>query len=656
MFADQLGMLRARRGAARRVRGSRRAARSPTSSGGTCSSSSTSAATTGGCSPPPSGRRPRARSCSPSPTAALSPLATVAKASFAVSAVGAGPFDSHVGTLALVNALVTGVAARLRTSATDRLDRVESAWQAARRARRLLYRRSAARATCVPTATPPNGMVCSRRPPRLGRGRGHARGPAARPPTRPSRPARCSPSRPSTCAAWAATCSRSCTTDARHRRPRSTRPGAPAAEPIPTALRAEGHTVMPFRGDVRSGRRCRAASTGGSRCTSASAACRSADVLAPAIALRRATASRPRRCWPRWPPARRRGRRRRTTTAEAARSAPASWSAGPAWPARCGAIAARRPRRRSTTASSATGLLALGDGEYTRRRPRHAAGRLGRRRSRVDAWGHDVWTVPPQLAGLPHARGGAWIAEGLAAARRPRRRAPGRTCSSRRRGWPGYDRLDVLHDARRRRGAARARAGSPPAAPPSTRRPQRLAAGPRRAAARSTCAPSTRDGMGVSLIQSNAAGFGAPRLVAPATRHLPAQPGHRLLARARPPGRVRRRAPPAAHPLPRARHRARRRARARSLGTMGGDSQPQVLLQLLARLLRHGSPPARDRCPRWVLGAPSSTGFNTWDNADAVRVDPRARHARLVARRAACPRGHPVVVAPTSPPGSGTRT
>ena len=61
----------------------------------------------------------------------LSPLAALASISFVVAAEGAGPFDSHVGTLALANALVTGVAARLRRPATDRLDRVESAWQTA---------------------------------------------------------------------------------------------------------------------------------------------------------------------------------------------------------------------------------------------------------------------------------------------------------------------------------------------------------------------------------------------------------------------------------------------------------------------------------------------------------------------------------------------
>jgi DNA-binding MurR/RpiR family transcriptional regulator len=62
---------------------------------------------------------------------ALSPLATGAAVSFTASVTGAGPFDSHVGLLALANALLGGVAARLRRSATDRLDRVESAWRAA---------------------------------------------------------------------------------------------------------------------------------------------------------------------------------------------------------------------------------------------------------------------------------------------------------------------------------------------------------------------------------------------------------------------------------------------------------------------------------------------------------------------------------------------
>ena len=59
----------------------------------------------------------------------LSPLAAMADRTFTVAAAGAGPFDSHVGTLALANVIVAGVADRLRAVATDRLDRVEGAWR-----------------------------------------------------------------------------------------------------------------------------------------------------------------------------------------------------------------------------------------------------------------------------------------------------------------------------------------------------------------------------------------------------------------------------------------------------------------------------------------------------------------------------------------------
>ena len=61
----------------------------------------------------------------------LSPLARRATVAFTVAAEGSGPFDSHVGELALVNALVAGVAARLRAAAAGRLDAIESAWAAA---------------------------------------------------------------------------------------------------------------------------------------------------------------------------------------------------------------------------------------------------------------------------------------------------------------------------------------------------------------------------------------------------------------------------------------------------------------------------------------------------------------------------------------------
>lgn len=60
----------------------------------------------------------------------LSPVAACAQRTLVVTAAGAGPFDSHVGTLALMNVLVAAAAIRLRHMATDRLDRSEAAWLA----------------------------------------------------------------------------------------------------------------------------------------------------------------------------------------------------------------------------------------------------------------------------------------------------------------------------------------------------------------------------------------------------------------------------------------------------------------------------------------------------------------------------------------------
>jgi DNA-binding MurR/RpiR family transcriptional regulator len=69
-----------------------------------------------------------------SPLAAMTggqPARSHGGVTFTVAAEGAGVFDSHVGTLALANALVTGTAARLRRTAARRLDAVEAAWRAA---------------------------------------------------------------------------------------------------------------------------------------------------------------------------------------------------------------------------------------------------------------------------------------------------------------------------------------------------------------------------------------------------------------------------------------------------------------------------------------------------------------------------------------------
>lgn len=60
----------------------------------------------------------------------LSPIAARAAVTFLVTAGSEGPFDSHVGTLALLNLIAARAAVDLRASAADRLATIESAWRA----------------------------------------------------------------------------------------------------------------------------------------------------------------------------------------------------------------------------------------------------------------------------------------------------------------------------------------------------------------------------------------------------------------------------------------------------------------------------------------------------------------------------------------------
>jgi DNA-binding MurR/RpiR family transcriptional regulator len=58
----------------------------------------------------------------------LSPLAMRADHSFVIAAASVSPFDSHVGTLALFDLFVAAAAERLKSTAAERLERVEAAW------------------------------------------------------------------------------------------------------------------------------------------------------------------------------------------------------------------------------------------------------------------------------------------------------------------------------------------------------------------------------------------------------------------------------------------------------------------------------------------------------------------------------------------------
>jgi gamma-glutamyltranspeptidase/glutathione hydrolase len=133
--------------------------------------------------------------------------------------------------------------------------------------------------------------------------------------------------------------------------------------------------------------------------------------------------------------------------------------------------------------------------------------------------------------------------------------------------------------------------------------------------------------MAVSLIQSNAAGLGS-WLVEPTTGinlhnrgvGFNLEPGHpaELAPGKRPPHTLC--AALATHP---------EHGLAAIFGTMGGDAQPQILLQLAARLLLTGeSPGPAIEAARWVLepARPDSTGFDTWlaDGGHTVAVEDHA--------------------------------
>ena len=116
--------------------------------------------------------------------------------------------------------------------------------------------------------------------------------------------------------------------------------------------------------------------------------------------------------------------------------------------------------------------------------------------------------------------------------------------------------------------------------------------------------------MAVSLIQSNAAGFGS-HLVEPNTQinlhnrgmgfSLDAGHAAELAPGRRPPHTL----------LPMAATRADGGLTA-VLGTMGGDAQPQIMLQLATRLFHHRQSPGRALAAgRWALRGPE-TGFDTW--------------------------------------------
>jgi gamma-glutamyltranspeptidase/glutathione hydrolase len=262
------------------------------------------------------------------------------------------------------------------------------------------------------------------------------------------------------------------------------------------------------------------------------------------------------------------------------------------------------------------GLLDLGNGEYTKedleRSQANWVEPLG-----TQVWGHSVWTVPPNSQGYL-TLAGARIAAGLPLPSDPRDPLWAHlTVEASRQA--AFDRNEVLHEhadglallAEERLATRRAAI--------ETEQSATLGDTYKPGGTIYLCAVDSGR-CGVSLIQSNASGFGA-NLAEPSTgiflhnrgfgfNLIPGHPAEYGPGR-RPPHTL----SPALVTGPEGDLRL-------VVGTMGGDAQPQILLQLLTRLLLHGEAVGDAvAAPRWVLEpADGSGGFRTWLQRGRVRV------------------------------------
>lgn len=264
------------------------------------------------------------------------------------------------------------------------------------------------------------------------------------------------------------------------------------------------------------------------------------------------------------------------------------------------------------------GLLNLGNGEYVEEDlAEPIADWIHPLRS--SAWGHDLWTIPPNSQGYL-TLASAWIAEQLDLPDDPDDPLWAHLLVEASR-QAAFDRDEVLHEHADGEALVSPERLAPRAAAIDAEHAAALGELPPRPGGTMFLCAVDGDRMGVSLIQSNASGWGA-HIIEPKTRiflqdrgiGFSLQPGHpaEYGPRKRPPHTL----SPALVTRPDGRLHS-------VIGTMGGDSQPQILLQMLARLLHAGGEPGEAvAAPRWVLGArQGGGGFDTWTARGAVQLE-----------------------------------
>jgi gamma-glutamyltranspeptidase / glutathione hydrolase len=243
---------------------------------------------------------------------------------------------------------------------------------------------------------------------------------------------------------------------------------------------------------------------------------------------------------------------------------------------------------------------------------------------RLRVWDHDLWTVPPPSQGYL-TLASSWIAQQVGLGDDPADPLWAHFVIEASRA-AGHDRPEVLFDGadgmalltEARLGQEASRIRSDAAAPPDVERAPGGMGGAGGAAipclgdgdTTHLCAIDA-DGLGISLTQSNALDFGS-HLVAGSTgiflhnRGLgfSLEPDHPA---ALAPGRR----PP--HTLSPMLATTPDGSLSHLIGAMGGDAQPQIHLQVLARMLRGGQDPATAiTAARLALDAPAAGPFRLW--------------------------------------------
>ena len=286
--------------------------------------------------------------------------------------------------------------------------------------------------------------------------------------------------------------------------------------------------------------------------------------------------------------------------------------------------------------SFGAGLLQLGEGWFTEDDLEHHHADWVTP-LRASAWGVDLWTVPPNSQGYLTLAAAA-LADGLTLPADPHDEHWAHLLIEAAK-VAGYDRPELLHATAHGDELLVSIAGRA-----HLLDTERAADWPFPSMQGDTtylCATDAQ-GMGVSLIQSNASGLGS-WLVEPNTQinlhnrglGFNLEPGHpaELLPATRPPHTL---SPALA---------TRGGDLAAVFGTMGGDAQPQILLQLAARIFHHEQSPAiAMHAGRWALSGPT-TGFDTWTAPSGPIVEIEG-HAPAEWAAALTTRGHIVEVRP----------